>query len=294
MLECIWLELLTKVVYRKPRESVYSRRFFGDLSSGYSYYLGKKGIGDFYKFVPENCKTAELIKSNGSYDLSNTIEELVYAIISSLVTYGRAIVYIDKNININEDGEKIISSIQIGYVRGLVHRTKKDKCMLHCISFDGKLKSQEVARKQIIQFRLRDIGMRNNYFAKINDRLAKNDITEVSSELVASESSGYDFLYHNRKSKINAIRLTHKIGWTFGFEDLSDSQIIYNKIIIDKLRIKLLEYTLLKLNDGLRICLGEDAGQINAEVKDVDYDLLWDKFQRGEISFSEINDVLFQ
>ena len=118
-------------MYRSPKNSIYSNRFLGDLSAGYSYSLGDKSDKyDFFGFQPKDCMASKLIKREKNYsryDLEQMIDRIAY----SLLAYGKAYLYIymEYKADIKEDGSeaKTVYAIQIRDVEGIIRKRTADK-----------------------------------------------------------------------------------------------------------------------------------------------------------------------
>ena len=112
--------------YRSPKNSIYSHRFFNDLASGYSFFLGKKGENrDFLTFEPNGCKIKNLLKGRYHYYSSYDIEQIISRIAYRLMIYGKAYFYIHPEYSIKkaDDGTttQILSSFEIEASIIIVH-----------------------------------------------------------------------------------------------------------------------------------------------------------------------------
>lgn len=62
-----------------------------------------------------------------------------------------------------------------------------------------------------------------------------------------------------------------------------------------KLKKKCLDYSIDKVNKTLVDNLSrEDLFQLKANYKDIDYDEIWGRYQKGEIVESELSDILYK
>jgi len=140
---------------------------------------------------------------------------------------------------------------------------------------------------------IRDIGYSRRYFKNMLKKIAKCDITSSSTIMIAENLDGYDFSLHLKKYKIKEMKVSKDIGWSFGNEGLSDSYILYKKILKDKLKYQFLNYFLEKINIGLEEFIDGPDGKLVANVKNVDYDQLWKDYNVGNITGSELTNILY-
>ena len=283
-------------MYRSPESSIYSNRLFEDLSSGYSYSLGDKSDKhDFFCFNPKDCKASKLIKRNkyySSYDLERMIDRIAY----SLVAYGKAYLFIDieYKADMKEDGSEVktISAIQMRDVEGIIRKRRSDNIVFLLKAYNGTIKEITMSPKQFVVFDIKDVGYSRRFFGKILKKLEQCDVSSTT-EMLVDKVEGYDFSAHRKNSKMRELRALRGVGWSFGSEDLSDSYILYKKILADELKIKFLEYILGKINHGIAACLGKDAGSIVAEIKRKDYRQLWKDYSEGKLTGTELTNILY-
>ena len=151
----------------------------------------------------------------------------------------------------------------------------------------------DIQRNQLIEFNIKEIGFKKNYFRRILKKLEKCDITLSDMSAASSKETGYDYLVHSKKSRLNELKAVKGIGWTFDNQGLSDSYILYKKIQGDKLRIKLLDYILETLNCGLEAFLDKPGGKLIARKKTLDYDQLWKEYTDGKVTATELTNILY-
>lgn len=285
-----------KRIYRQPQKSIYTHRFLEDLSSGYSFVLGERSEKrDFFAFDPEDCYAANLLRGKHYNDLSYEIERLIDAVTYSLLTFDRAYVILkpqyanDQDIN---SGTKTISEIKLYEIKGF-----PDRCVNSNIKFiysiNNNVKEMDIQRDQLIEFDIKELGFKNKYFRNILKKLEKCDITLADSSLISNDVSGYDYLVHSNECKLKELKALKGVGWIFGNQGLSDSYILYKKIQGDKLKLKLLDYILDKLNCGLESFLGNPGGKLVARKKTLDYDQLWREYSDGKVTGTELTSILY-
>jgi len=288
-----------KRIYRAPKDSIYSHRFFSNLASGYSFTLGKKGENqDFFSFEPDGCQVKKYIKGGQYYYSSYEIEQIVSRIAYSLMAYGRAYLYIHPEYSVKQedDGAKtqVLSSFEIGEIVGVIKRKTKEGYLFLRMGYNSEVREIPMTKNQLVIFDLKELGFSKKYFLGVMKKLSKCDITAKSTEMIANNSIFYDFTYHVEKKKYAELKAIRKIGLSFETDKLSDSYIMYKKIQEDELKIRFLEYIVKRINEGLHNFLGDNAGELIAHIDRKDYKKLWNDYTEGMITGTELTKVLFR
>lgn len=285
-------------IYRRPKENLYSYRFFQDLSTGFSFTLAEKAFRkDFFSFEPRNCNVEKLLKSNFNYDTSYSIEQLIERAMYSLMVYGKAYIYIKAGYeNLSNEQNKAemrkLSSLEIEEIKGIIKK-KTDASMLFISKgFGEKIFERNLVPKCLVILNIRDLGFREKYFTNLVRKLGKYDITSKIT-MLSEDKEGYDFSVHSKRNKRLELKTIKDVGWSFGTEGLSDSYILFKKMQMDILKIKALNYIVNEINKSLSCICGEDAGKIVAHVRHIDYDKVWSEYQNGEITVTELTNVLY-
>lgn len=302
MLKSFIAEKVIKRMYRQPINNSYSYRFYEDLSTGYSFILGENDkTKNFFTLEPNKCLTANLLQATGHHDLDYKIEQTINMAMHSLLMYGHAFIYLHPHYVQQESDDAIeapakqhISSLDIGEIKGLIQQRKGDKCIFYGIGYNGGITESELWTDGLISLDIKELGYKKKYFSNLLKKLGKCDV--ISSGLLTSEDAdGYDYNTHSKKKRLAFLKLTKTIGWTFGNDNLSDSYILYRKILLDKFRIKALNYIVNKINEGFSICLhNESPGTLVAHIRKLDYDSLWAKYLKGEITVTELTNLLYK
>lgn len=284
-------------MYQSPENSIYSNRFFGDLSAGYSYSLGDKSDKyAFFGFQPKDCKASKLIKRDkfySSYDFERMIDRITY----SLIAYGKAYLYIDieYKADMKEEGSeaKTISAIQIRDVEGIIRKRTADNIVFLLKGYNGKIKEIIISPMQFVVFDIRDVGYSRRFWRRMLKKLERCDVSSTT-EMVVDKVEGYDFSAHRKNNKMRELKALRGVGWSFGSEELSDSYILYKKILADELKLKFLEYILERINHGIAACLGKDAGMLVANIKRKNYRQLWEDYSEGKLTGTELTKILYR
>lgn len=282
-------------IYSPHKENLYSHRFFLDICSGYSFILGNNKGDDFYSFEPPKCEMERLLNGTNYY-FSHTIEQRVSELISDIIQYGKAYIYIrpEYKVHKEKDGQNLetLFGIILEVVKGFVLQNH-DKTIFYEKGYDGQVKERILSNNELIIFDIKKLGFRKNYFMKMVKKLGSVDMTS-SSLMLTGKVKGYDFLDHYNKYRIKELKVTKDIGWAFRINELSESYILYKKIQQNKLKIKILNYVIERINEGISTYLqNEDVGKLVANIKDIQYDQCWNDFKNGKISITELSKILF-
>lgn len=285
-------------LYSMPKECIYNQRFFGDLSSGYATLLEETAnqIG-FFSFEPYDCRISKLVMGERQYDFCNNLDKVITTITFCLIAYGKGYIHIIPEYLTQKEGDetntRVLSKIRINEIKGFVKKKNHEKLLFCSKKYNGETEEIEMQRKQLIIFDIRDIGFRKRYFINILKKLSKYDIISASTRMINDDLDGYDFSIHSKKYKIQQIKVSKDIGWSFTNDGLSDSYILYKKILKDKLKLQFLEYILKKINLGLEEFMGGSDGKLIVHIKKKNYNQLWNDYSNGIITGSELTNILY-
>ena len=283
--------------YRNPKNSLYTNRFFEDLSSGYSFVLAKKGEKrDFFTFEPSDCLIHDLLKDRhyySSYDIEQIIDRITYC----LMAYGKAYFYIHPEYSIKKDDngneKQVLTSIEIGEIEGIIKKKSKEGYVFCYKGFDSPPKEIEMKKTQLAILDIKEVGYSRKYFPNILKKLSKCDIIDESADQLANHSDVYDFAYHHDRMKLSELKASRYIGWSYGTEKLSDSYILYKRIQRYSIKVRFLDYIVKKINDGLQGFLGDDAGELVAHIDKKAYEKIWNDYSEGRITGTELSNIVF-
>jgi len=280
--------------YSSSKENLYSCKFFQDMCLEFSFVEKK----NFFTFEPEECEAARLLKNMRHYNYCYEIEQIIDKVIYSLMAYGKAYLYLKPEYTIvkgkDKTEEKVISGLEIGEIKGFVLKRCRKELKFCCKGVNGTVKELEMSKGELIFLSLKDLGYRKNYFTKMVKKLGKFDVTSPSL-MLTKNIDGYDFSAYLKKMKLNKLKVTKDIGCSFEVDGLSDSYILYKKIQKDKLKIKFLNYIIGKINEGITICLKRgDAGKLIVNIKEINYDQLWEDYYYGKITGTELFEILYK
>ncbi len=280
-------------IYKHPIDNLYSYCFYRDMFSGYEYSLRKDKLsrGDFYKIISDDNEIAELFRNGTHYNFSHEFGQTIDRVLYSMAIYGKAYIfikpeYIEKS---DENGErnKKLSAIYLREVKGIPKKSK-----FYSKTFSNEISEFDIEEGRLIIFDLKEFGYKRNYFKKLVKRLGKYDITSTSLELINNEPA-YDFSVHADKNRKKFLRKVRDIGWSFGTDGLSDSYILYNEIQMKQFKIRMLKNVLRKINQVIVAeYIKNSEFKIETLTNDIDYEEAWSKFQCGELTVSELSNII--
>lgn len=282
-------------VYKRPIDNIYSHSFYSELFLGYEYSLSEEKINrrDFYIIIPDDKEIVELFGNGRHYDFSYEFSQSIDRVLYSMAVYGKAYIFVKPDY-INEsdaNGKEIkkLSAIHIGEVKGI---PKKGK--FYSKTYSNGISEFNIEEGKLITFDLKEFGYKRNYFKNLVKHLGKYDITSNSLELINTEPA-YDFSVHADKNRKRFLKKVRNIGWSFGTDGLSDSYILYKEIQMKLFKMQMLQNVLMKINQVIAIeYIPNKEFEIKALTSNVDYVGAWTKFQSGELTVSELNNIVWK
>lgn len=281
-------------LYKQPEEGLYLQLICRELFSGYDISLNddQQRGGDFYKTTPNDSEIVKLFNKSSTYCFSYDFGKIIDRVLYSMAIYGKAYIFIkpeyEEQIDKQGNTSKIISSIYISEVKGILKKNK----------FFYKIGRNEISEFDInegtlITFNLREIGFKKNHFTKLAKQAEKYNTTSKSQELIKKVPT-YNFSVHRDKNTKLLLRKMRGVGLNFSLDDLSDSYILYNEIQRKLFQKKLLQYILDKTNKSLvSNYIHNKKFKIEATMKNINYEESWEKFQRGELTRSELRKIVW-
>ena len=286
-------------IYREPINNSFSHIFYVNLSTGFSLLGEKDTCKGFFGFEPSGCMVANLLAAKNHLDFNDRIEQTINMTMQSLLMYGQAYIYLQPQYvqqELDEDKKvppkQTISALDIGEIKGIFKKKIGDKCIFYSKEFNGKIIEKKLLTDGLISLNIRELGYRKKYFPNLLKKLEKSSM--MSPELMTFENTeGYDYNTHLKKTQFDFLKKTKSIGWTFQNAGLSDSYILYRKIVLNKFRINALNVIVDKINKVFSRCLhNESPGKLVVHIRKFDYDDIWQKYSKGEITITELNNLL--
>lgn len=272
---------------QNKKSNTYSSEFYDDLFLRNSslFKNNQYGSTEYFKICTESSQVRSLLDNDLIF---NMIENALHY----MAMYGRGYLYIGpkyEQFKNQLNGAKELDEISFSSLNGILIRN-------HFFNQDSlnEVGELDISEGYLVVFDLKELGYKRNYFSHIVNQLVKHDITLIASNSLSKELS-YDYIYHRAKVRELFLKQSKKTGWIFKPDDLSDSQILFNIIRMRKLKKRCLDYAIDKVNKTLVDNLSrEDLFQLKANYKDIDYDDIWGRYQKGEIVESELSDILYK
>ena len=282
-------------IYRSRTDSIYAHRFYQDMSAGFYTLQGRKQTSSsLLSFNPKTCLIEGLIKKSRPYYYVHEIEQTLFSTLGHLIQYGKAYLYCNlKYCSFEEDNSLPKKKIESLDIKELIGCQSIQKNVFFEKGFNGRVKKTEINRDALVVLDLKDLGYKRNYFKKVVERLSKYD-TISASQLLLESIDEYNFMVHNTKNQKELLKATRDIGWYFYAEGMSESYLLYRKIQLDKLKRQLLEYLVKSINTALKALFKSDEiGELAVNIKEIDYDHLWEEYSLGNMTLTDLSNSLF-
>lgn len=280
-------------IYRRREHNIYSQRFYQDLFCGYAYSLRGNMLGkkDFFRIVSDNTNVEKIFSNSNHYNFFNELEETIDSALYSLAVYGKAYVYVKPEYTeIENESGKVNKKLRFLAIREVKGVLKKDS--FYCKTYQNEVSKFDIDEGTLIVLDLKELGYRRNYFTRLVKKIGKYDAVSVSYQLLNKEPS-YDFNVHVKKSQKRFLKNVSNIGWMFGTEGLSESYILYKKIKMRLFKMKNLQYVLGKINKVVvENYINDNSFEIKADTKNIDYKEVWEEYQEGKFTISDLNKIL--
>lgn len=287
MIEKTLASVILKRREQNKKFNTYSSEFYKDLflCNSSLFKDNQYDNTEYLKIRTESSQVKSLLNDN-------TIFKMIEITLHYMAMYGRGYLYISPKydqLKYQPNGAKELVEINFNSLNGILIRNR-------FFNWDSlnEVGELDISEGYLIIFDLKELGYKRNYFSHIINQLGKYDITSIISNPLSKEPS-YDYIYYRAKVRELFLKQSKKTGWIFKPDDLSDSQILFNIIRMRKLKKKCLDYSIDKVNKTLVDNLSrEDLFQLKANYKDIDYDEIWGRYQKGEIVESELSDILYK
>lgn len=292
--------LITKQRIANKYKSDYSNSYY------YNYYLTmtslfsfrKNGLQEIAVISSNDCELNRLFFKADNRFYRHELSQMIENIMRGLMEYGR--VYLELETEYEKAGteNKRLKAIQPKIIYGEIRGAQKSNYILYSPDYyTGEVRQIKVAKNQIVIFDLKDIGLKRKYFREALRKIGKCDITKTTTALIENTKE-YDYEFHSRKADLLMLKATKEIGYVFKYEEISDSYILYRKLKQDKLKLKILDYIIDRLNNGLLLCAGKTAkddsfGSVELNIKRLEYDKLWKQYSEGKITTTQLNSIIF-
>lgn len=282
--------------YKSDYSNVHYYNYYLTLTSLYSFR--ENGLREIVAISSNDCALNSLIFKADNRFYKHELSQMVENIMRGLMEYGRVYLKLETEYEETGTGNKRLIAIHPKIICGEIKGTQKSNYILYSPDyFTGEVRKLSVAKKQIVIFDLKDIGLKRNFFSATLRKMGKCDITKTTTALIENTKE-YDFEFHSRKADLLLLKATKDIGYVFKTEEISDSYIIYRKLKQDELKLKILDYIIERLNKGLLLCVGKTTnddsfGSVELNIKRLEYGKLWKQYSEGKITTTELNNIIY-
>lgn len=280
---------------RKSPSSSYQHMFLEDFCQWFSIDLAKdKDDRPFYSISPENAKLEKLLTSQSYNFLWNGMDKLLSHVMRTLIFSGKAFIEVvlslDKESNING-----ISLVPFDPVMAIPGYSNTYFIAIQC---EGKRKFFKICNRNIVLFRLSDLGFRRYSLRRVYNKLAKFDILSIGDMGLSSKKAGFDISVWNNKREYQLLKLSKETGWYGRSTDnpyMGDAYILYRAIQRKALRRRFLDYFLKQINGAVSVICKELGieGTIIARSISTNYDEILQKLHSGDINYNQVGDCIF-
>lgn len=163
---------------------------------------------------------------------------------------------------------------------------------------DKKISVFKLDRNKNIEFNVKELGLRKNCLKRIVKKLKKINIT-ASTKLIMDEKMENKFFLDDFKKKQEVLKLKYpqKIGWMSSADNsfLSESYSLFRLVKLREFQLKCLTLFIEKINVRLNNLydVTNASGTIKTTVSFPQYQNEWKRYETGEISSSELLNIIF-
>lgn len=277
-----------------PTLSSYAGMFVEDITCDFSMDLSSlSGDSEFYCIESDGEELEKLL----SFDNYNFLEYEFDKILSSIM-YN--IIYANKTFM-----EIVFSKNEIGEIVGISFvpfdaiKITSFKKYSWFISKDRNKKMFvfKVEKNKYIEFSVKDLDLKKNILKKIVKKLTKINLL-VTTKFIGDDKMKNIFSFVEFKTKIDflVLKYINMVSYTCkGSESLlSESYLLYQIIKQKKFKMKCLLYFLKKINDSLNNLsqIIKTSGKIVSKVTLPNYEEEWHKYEKGELSTSDLSKII--
>ena len=282
--------------HRKNPSSPYQHMFLEDFCGRFSIDLAKnKDDRFFYDVLPEKSLLKKLLTSQNYDFFEYDIDKLFTHIMRTLIFGGKAFV----EVVLSFDEENNITGISLVPFDSILSIPCSENTYFFALQYNKKPKFFKVCNRNIISFRLTDLGFRSYSLRRFYRKLSCFDGLSVGDMSFSPEKTGSDFSVWNDKREYSLLKISKDIGW-YGRNAnnpyMGDAYLLYRTIKFKSLRRSFLDYFLKQINDSVSIIcknIGIDGVIVSKRIS-YNYDEILKRLDSGEINYSQLGDCVFQ
>ena len=274
---------------------VYASTFVSDMTYHFSMLFSQSvNHHGFYAIKSEDNRLKELFCFNDytylEYDFDIVLSSIMHNLIFANTTF------VEIAFSRNEKNEIVgLSLFPFDAIK--IASSNKYSWFVSLLP-DHKKTIFKLEKNKYIEFNIKELGLRKNNFKKIVKKLKRLDMS-TSTRFLADEKMRSKFSFDAFKQKQDVLMLKYpkKIGWISGFDNsfLNESYSLFRNIKLREFQKKCLLLFIDKINVGINnLCdIIKTSGTIETTVLLPEYEKEWLRYKKGEISSSELSNILF-
>ena len=274
---------------------LYASTFVRDITCHFSILLSQSvNHHGFYTIEAEDENLMELLSFDDygflEYDFDKILSSIMYNLIFANKTF------VEIAFSKNEAGE--IVGISLFPFDAMKIALSKKYSWFVSRKPDKKISVFKLERNKYIEFNVKELELRKNCLKRIVKRLKKINIT-ASTKFIMDEKMKNKFFFDDFKKKQNILMLKYpqKIGWMSSADNsfLNESYSLFRLIKLREFQLKCLTLFIEKINVSINNLydVTNASGMIKTTVSFPQYEDEWQRYKKGELSSSELSDILF-
>ena len=274
---------------------LYASTFVRDITNHFSILLSQSvDHHGFYTIEAEDDKLKKLLSIDDywflEYDFDKVLSSIMYNLIFANTTF------VEIAFSRNEANE--IVGISLFPFDAIKIASVKNHSWFVSRKPDKKISVFKLERNKYIGFNVKELGLRKNCLKRIVKRLKKINIT-ASTKFIMDEKMKNKFFFDDFKKKQDILMLKYpqKIGWMSSADNsfLNESYSLFRLIKLREFQLKCLTLFIEKINAGINnvSAVTNASGTIKTTVSFPQYKNEWERYTKGEISSSELSDIIF-
>jgi len=285
-------------IHRIGREfSSHAHMLYDDLHCSFSIEFSPSNYDkDFYDVHSDDKRLKRLLLFEEYHYFDHKFDQMLSQVLYDLVIAKKT--YIEIVISKDEKGDVVgLSLLPFDAVK---YATINNISYFISQNHEKKYIFFKIPTCHYIEFDLKKLKLGNNYFKKLLRKLRKLDKNKATNYLFDENmKSKFDYDAWVKKQDFLILQYPYKIGW-YGRHSsnklLSESYLLYRSIEYKLFRQRCLEYLLQSINDALKVISDEIGanGKITVTVPFLDYKHEWQRYVNGEISASELSNIIYR
>lgn len=274
---------------------LYASTFVRDMTNHFSILLSQSfDYHSFYTIEAEDDKLKELLSIDDYWFLEYDFDKVLSSIMYNLIFANKTFV----EIAFSKDEADEIVGISLFPFDAIKIASSKNHSWFVSRKPDKKISVFKLERNKYIEFNVKELGLRKNCLKRIVKKLKKINIT-ASTKFIMDKKMKNKFSFDDFKKKQDILMLKYpqKIGWMSSAENsyLSESYSLFRLIKLREFQLKCLSLFIDKINVGINNLydVTNASGTIKTTVSFPQYQNKWKKYETGEISSSELSNIIF-